>query len=256
MQIKWCGTATLLVKTEKTTLAIDPYLHSLNTALPPVNAEEVKQADAVFITHPHPDHFADIAAFLSEAPVYVSQNGIFHAAKKGIDTHTMSALKAGDTHKIGDITLTVYQSRHCKFDLPLILSKLFHPRTYLMANKAIMLLKQMREFPIGNDIYFFDIEAEGKHIFVMGSAGLDKATKYPKNADLLVLPYQGRSDMAKYSLPIIKRLNPKRVLLDHYDNAFPPFTRTENTQKIIGLARKELPDLPVSPFVAGVWYEL
>ena len=47
---------------------------------------------------------------------------------------------------------------------------------------------------------------------------------YPKNADLLVLPYNGWKDNFPPSVRIIERLNPKRIVLTHYDDTFPPVT--------------------------------
>lgn len=252
MKIKWHGTASVTIKTENTALTIDPYLHSLNPSLSPVDVEEIKKSDAIFITHPHTDHFSDIASFMGEnTPVYVSQNGIDHAKKEGISTQTMLPIRAGEKYLVGDISVTTFQSRHCKFDLPLILSIVFSARTYKLAKNAFRLLGEIRRFGIRDDIYFLWIEAEGKMVALLGSAGLDKKTVYPVNADLLVFPYQGRSDMAKYSLPLIARLQPKRVLLDHFDDAFPPFTNTVKTDKI-----QKLADMPVAPFVAGEWYDV
>ena len=43
-------------------------------------------------------------------------------------------------------------------------------------------------------------------------------------SDLLVLPYNGWEDNYPPAVRIIERLNPKRVVLDHYDDTFPPVT--------------------------------
>jgi L-ascorbate metabolism protein UlaG (beta-lactamase superfamily) len=72
---------------------------------------------------------------------------------------------------------------------------------------------------------FYQIEAEGKTVAVMGSLNLRKDTEYPAGADLLVLPYNGWTDNYPPAVRVIRRLKPKHVLLDHYDESFPPFTR-------------------------------
>lgn len=257
MQIKWHGTASVTIKTSVASVSFDPYLHKLNPELPPVDAEEIKNSDAIFITHPHADHFADVASFMNgKTPVYVSPNGIKHAGRARADASCMRPVRIGEKYTIGDITISVVQSRHCRFDLPLILSVLFSLRTYRLAGNAFRLIGDSFKFRIRDDVYFFLIEAEGKKIALLGSAGLDKATEYPTDADLLILPYQGRSDMAEYSLRLLSRLRPKRVLLDHYDDAFPPFTGKVDTQKIVLLASREFPEMPVAPFKQGLWYEL
>ena len=46
---------------------------------------------------------------------------------------------------------------------------------------------------------------------------------------MLILPFQGTSDPARTVVPIINKLQPKRIYLDHYDNTFPPMTRHIDT---------------------------
>ena len=63
----------------------------------------------------------------------------------------------------------------------------------------------------------------------MGSMGLDPEVAYPTGADLLILPYQGKSDPLEYAASLVDRLHPKAVLLDHYDDSFPPMTALVDT---------------------------
>ena len=69
------------------------------------------------------------------------------------------------------------------------------------------------------------IKAEGKTILLLGSLGLDEATIYPMDVDLLILPFQGASDLITPSLEIIEMIKPKRIMLDHFDNTFPPISK-------------------------------
>ncbi|MCD8120555.1 MAG: MBL fold metallo-hydrolase [Lachnospiraceae bacterium] len=62
-------------------------------------------------------------------------------------------------------------------------------------------------------------------IQIMGSMNLDPNVTYPTGADVLVLPLQGRSDQDEYAVQFVERLRPKLVLLDHYDDAFPPISK-------------------------------
>ena len=57
--------------------------------------------------------------------------------------------------------------------------------------------------------------------------------KIPKKVDVLVWPFQGRTNMTKYSLPIIEKIKPKIVILDHFDDAFPPVTTHITTEKFL-----------------------
>ena len=51
--------------------------------------------------------------------------------------------------------------------------------------------------------------------------------------------------MTKYSLPIIEKIGPKTVILDHFDNAFPPITGHINADKFVKTMAKKFPDMKV-----------
>ena len=73
---------------------------------------------------------------------------------------------------------------------------------------------------------------------ILGSLGLDPETVYPQGADLLILPFQGKSDLSAAALPVVKRLRPKSVLLDHYDDSFPPMSAEIDTRAFCELMEK------------------
>lgn len=91
----------------------------------------------------------------------------------------------------------------------------------------------------------FEIKAENKDILIFGSAGIDKNAKMPESVDVLIWPFQGRTNMSKYSLPIIERIKPKMIILDHFDDAFPPVTGKVNTDKFVKLLNKKHPEIKV-----------
>lgn len=114
----------------------------------------------------------------------------------------------------------------------------------------------MKNFKITDDIYALELSCGGKRVMILGSASLDADTVYPQNADLLIFPYQGRMRMHAYTMPFLQTLRPKAVMLDHFDNAFPPFTHTVNTKKFVPTVNKEFPQ--VNAFVPreNEWYEI
>ena len=65
------------------------------------------------------------------------------------------------------------------------------------------------------------------------SMGMDETVDYPSAADLLILPFQGTGDPAKTVAPIVAALKPKRILLDHYDDAFPPLSSQVRTDDFV-----------------------
>lgn len=257
MKVKWYGTASLLVEGGGTRLLIDPYLKSYNPALPPIDLAEAGTAAAIFITHPHFDHFSDIEAFTKEGgrSVYVSENGIGSAQKNGINTDCMLPLGANEFYRIGGLTVKTYQSRHCKFDVATVCGVLFSPHTYRHFSDGLALAGLARRFRIADDIYALEISDGEKRMLVLGSAGLDDGILYPKEADLLVFPYQGRSRMHKYMRYFLDVLRPKAVMIDHFDDAFPPYTREMRVDKFGPELARRLPSAQAIVPKEGEWIE-
>ena len=97
----------------------------------------------------------------------------------------------------------------------------------------------------------YQIEAEEKVVLVLGSLALDENTEYPQYVDMLVLPYQGSSDLVTKAVSIIERISPRTVLLDHFDDAFPPITTPIDTKPIKKALDNAFPELPVAKPTAG-----
>ena len=76
---------------------------------------------------------------------------------------------------------------------------------------------------------------------MLGSLNLAADVDYPTGMDLLVLPYQGTSDLLTPAIQIIDRLKPRAVLLDHFDDAFPPISNTVDTSDIQEYYAEKLP---------------
>lgn len=259
MKIKWYGTASLLIEGGGARVLVDPYLRKYNRKLAPIPVEEAAAADAVFITHPHLDHFCDIGVFLEAGAknIYVSENGIAHARENGIPVDNMLPLVADMEIKVDGLTVRTYQSRHCKFDLATVLSVALSPRTYLHCRRALELLKTTQKYKIADDdIFALEISAEDKRVFLLGSAGMDENTKYPVSTDLLVFPYQGRARMHRYMISFLKQFQPKTVMIDHFDDAFPPLTHAVNTKKFVPTVKKTLPNTKAFIPRENVWYEI
>ena len=258
MKIKWYGTASLLLEGGGTRILVDPYLKKYNPSLPRVPLEEAGSADAAAITHPHVDHFADIGTFLQAGLrcVYVSENGIQHAKESGIPTDAMNALERNASFRVGEICVRTYYTKHCSFDAATVLSVLFSPRTWLQFGKGVRVLRDARKFPLDDDTLALEFSHSGKRVFVLGSAALDENTEYPQGADLLVLPYQGRAGMNRYIQPILRTLAPKRVMIDHFDDAFPPISHAVSTKKFLPSVQANFPEMQAFIPVENEWYEV
>ncbi len=255
MKIIWYGTATVMLESGSTRLLFDPYLKR-NKKLFPVPLEETDTADAVLITHPHFDHFIDIDAFSGKKPVFVSENGIAIAKKMGCKTENMVPMSAGQCLKIGNFTIKTHQSRHCVFDLLTILGVAFSPRTYFRYFvPGIKRIFDTAHYVITDDIYAMEVSDGEKTVMLLGSAGLGEAD-YPKGCDLLVFPYQGRSHMDRYMKKFLEVFRPKGVMIDHFDDAFPPYTHRMNVKKFAPAVEECLPGARALVPTEGTWYEI
>ena len=72
-----------------------------------------------------------------------------------------------------------------------------------------------------------------------------------KDADVLLMPYQGSSDLVSHARPVLETLRPRRVVLTHFDDAFPPLSSSVDTAGIFEMAAREFPGMPVVKPVAG-----
>ncbi len=236
MTLQWFGTATLMLRENGTVIVFDPFGGIPLTSSHP-EREEVPHAEAfltahdVFVTHGHFDHILQIPS------LYASTDTVIHATatpcetllRHGISQQQLHTVAPGQTLTIGDFTLRLYQGRHCVFDLPIILQTVLQPSLWRHLPHMLRLLRWNKAYPENGEILFYEITANDKRVQIMGSMGLDDHTDYPTDADVLVLPYQGRSDLLTYGEKLVRRLRPKSVLLDHYDNSFPPMTMQVDT---------------------------
>lgn len=233
MKIKWFGTASLLIETDKYKLLFDPYLKSMNKTLPDFPLDEIKDVDAIFISHPHFDHFSDIPTVTkyTNCPIYTNRRGIEIAKHLKYDMSRIREMHTDDVFEFGNSKITIYQGRHIVFDLKnvhQVIRRVF--RGQLIG--GIKIKRANRRFRSRlKDVNSFLITENKKSVFIMGSANIDKNIVYPKFMDLLVFPYQGRSNMLAYSYPLVKSFKPKQILVDHYDDAFPPVSKRMNVEE-------------------------
>ena len=257
MRFKWLGTATLLLEGGGTRLLIDPYGRPF-APQPPLPLEEARSAEAIFITHPHLDHFQDADVFSAgERPVYVAQGGIELAHRNGMQTGCMYAAAPGDMIRVGGLSVGVFAARHCRFDAATISRVLFSPRTWLHLRQALRLLRQAKAYAIPPDDVLIYLVTDGIHtVTVLGSAGMAAGEEYPRGSDLFVFPYQGRARMHREILPFLDVFAPKAVMIDHFDDAFPPVSTFVDHKKFPAAVKKRLPSAAALVPAYNVWYDL
>ncbi|KZZ84761.1 MBL fold metallo-hydrolase [Bacillus sp. SJS] len=127
MEIRLIRNATLVVKYAGKTFLIDPFLADKGAMPPfpntpnqdkrnpmvglPVSIEEIIEADAVIVTHLHPDHYDDAAkkALPKEISIYAQNENDAASIRQGGFVHAQSL---GQSITIGDITITKTIGQH------------------------------------------------------------------------------------------------------------------------------------------------
>lgn len=253
MQLSWYGTAGLILQEEETVIAFDPFLgipidgSCDNTALS--RMDTFRTAGSIFVTHGHFDHIYHIPRLYHDLDVsiYCTKTPYRTLCKNGITPRQLCRITPGWQKEIGPFQVTAYQSRHCRFDAPLVIHKIFSKKIWRHFPHLLHLIKLILHHPERGEILLYEVSCKGKRIQIMGSMNLDAGTIYPTGADLLILPLQGRSDQDRYALALVDRLKPGRIMLDHYDDAFGPLTDEvetagfiKNVQEAFGISCKPL----------------
>ena len=102
-----------------------------------------------------------------------------------------------------------------------------------------------------DETVLYEVCADGVRVCLMGSLNLREGAELPSEPDVLVLPYNGWEDNFPPAVRAIEAIRPKRVLLDHYDDTFPPLTQPLDLSPILNA----YPGL-VCPLQTGRKYEL
>ncbi|MDE7284625.1 MAG: MBL fold metallo-hydrolase [Lachnospiraceae bacterium] len=252
MKITWYGTASLLIENEKDRVLIDPFLPLKGAENHPSLLDYTKEYP-ILITHGHIDHLGSIPKILqnSDATVYCSGLPAATLEKKGVDSDQIVIIRPNDVLHFGQIRVTSLSGRHIHFDSTLIRHTFLNIRILNHFSNFLYLLFMNHSYPEGNETLAFQIDTADKRILVLGSLGLDENIEYPRYVDMLILPYQGATDLVTPTLSIIEKIEPRTVLLDHFDDAFPPISSHIDTRPLKRALEERFPDLPVVKPSAG-----
>lgn len=249
MKVTWLGTASVLVETCGERILFDPFVQ-LAGGEHPNCIEDFWGNESICITHGHLDHMMEVSGFLEEdspceATVYCGSVAAGTLARLAEGTGNVVQVGPGTVFRIGDARIRVWEGKHARPGIGQSVKQLFSLRTVRYLRNAVALAWLHRAFPEGGQTYLYELQAEGKTVLVMGSLGLLNGVCYPEGADLLVLPYQGSRKLECEALAVVERLRPKRILLDHFDDAFPPVSKTVDTRKFKKLMDETFPQISV-----------
>ena len=243
MKITWYGTATVGIDDGTTKLLFDPFVR-MNKKIETTPVEGFAGADAVFITHGHFDHIysiPELARADERVPFYCTAVPAKTLADKGVVKDRIRVIKPDDVIEAGAFTVRVHRFRHVVFDPCYILSVV--PKCALMLPKLIWQFYINHFMPEGGEIVAYEIDAHGKKIFLTGSFREHPDGKYPENADLFILAHGGTVFMPEKTKDFVKKYHPKKIMVDHFDDAFPPLTRNVDVGRLERTIRKNHPDI-------------
>lgn len=249
MKITWLGTASIRIEAEGERILFDPFVQLVGGENPNCIADFL-QDDTICITHGHLDHLMEVPEFLEEegageATVFCGSVAADTLSKLVLDTSNVVKVEPGTCFSIGKINIRVWEGKHAKPGAGDIIRKLFSKRLVRYFKNALALGYLHLKFPEKGQTYLYELQAEGKTVLVMGSLGLKEEISYPTGADLLILPYQGSAYLEQEALEVIERLQPKRVFLDHFDDAFPPVSDRVDTRGFKKLMDEQFPQISV-----------
>ena len=243
MKITWYGTATIGIDDGKNRIIFDPFVR-MNKRIETTPIEGFAGFDAVFITHGHLDHLYSVPELVKideKAPVYCTATPKNTLLKMGVPSNRVNVIKPEDEISVGDFKIRVWRFRHIVFDPIYILSVV--PKCVVMFPRLFWQAYMNRKMPEGGEIVAYEIENGGKRVFLTGSFREYPETEYPYDVDLFVLANGGSIFVPGKTKGFIDRYRPKRIMVDHFDNAFPPVTRTVSVEKLRRKINTEHPEI-------------
>lgn len=249
MKVTWLGTASIRIEAEGERILFDPFVQLVGGENPNC-MEDFLGDDTICITHGHLDHLMEVPEFLDgesegEATVFCGSVAADTLGKLVEDTGNVVKVEPGTRFRIGAVRLRVWEGKHAQSGFWMGVKKLFSRRTLKYFRNALALGYLNARFPEKGQTYAYELQAEGKTVLVLGSLGLQDKVDYPVGADLLILPYQGSKYLEQEALSVVERLRPKRVMLDHFDDAFPPVSDTVDTRRFKKLMDECWSQIPV-----------
>jgi len=224
--LKWLGNAGWEIQVGKTVILIDPFLtrkeRSMDTEWK--TDEEavlkvIKSADYIFAGHSHHDHIGDVPFIAKRfgSKIIGSRTTTNLMLTAGVDKSQLTTIKGGEKLDFKDFTAEVIESRHAILQRsgrtqPAPLEEVTAPWTGPILGRNFV--------EGGSYLYYFSLG--GHRVLNQSTANFleEKLTGLRPDIALLADGHQG------YDLKsVLKTLNPKVVILHHFDEWRAPFSQ-------------------------------
>ena len=259
--IRWLGNANYEVAFRGQIVLVDNY-YNRGPRAPSLGftPDQVKKADAIFVTHGHKDHMSDTAqvALQTHAPVYGHQTVIEKLSTQGVPAEQMHAFSGLEKFKFNGFAVQmihIYHNVPAKTAFRDAINQ-YLPRTAEQtaeedamnargSNSPDIALKGLFAFLFTFDGGFTFLGAESAANPLGWTDQLQAIVQEHKNHfDIVGAPYQVGyapiSDIAKKTWPFIRLTGPRLVLPLHHDT-FPDFPMSP-TEPLAQRIREEKPE--------------
>jgi L-ascorbate metabolism protein UlaG (beta-lactamase superfamily) len=259
--IRWLGNANYEVAFRGQIILVDNF-YNRGPRAPSVGfkADQVRKADAIFVTHGHKDHMSDTAqvAFQTHAPVYGHQTVMDKLSTQGVPSEQMHAFSGLERFKFNGFTVqmihiyhnvpgkTAFRDAINQYQLPT--AEQIAEEDAINAkgsNSPDITLKGLFAFLFTFDGGFTFLGAESAANPLGWTDQLKAIVQENKNHfDIVGVPYQVGyapiSDIAVKTWPFIQLTGPRLVLPLHHD-PFPDFPMSP-TEPLAQKIREEKPE--------------
>ncbi len=247
IKFTWLGCAAFILDLDGTRLLFDPFFFRNEKASPVLKTkrEDIKDINAIFITHGHFDHATDAAWFAENLNISVycdekaKQNMINWAEGIILKSYIHPLSERGKNNiKIIDffdkiqinqqIEVEVVKSRHIRFDKETI-EKVSNPKG-ATAKEIRLLMKVGAGFRLGK-VFAFSISYKDIKILIYGSLfhRYPEILKNYENCDIFIVPIAGNSkeNLAIKGGQMVDILKPKIIIPTHWDLFFYPLMSSD-----------------------------
>ncbi len=159
MKLTWYGTASVSVETGRGRLLIDPFLPFRGSSTR-VDAAAYAGFDHVLVTHGHFDHIMSLPALFRDGgtTIHCTTAPAATLARLGMPPQRISVFAPGDAFALEGMRVTVYQSRHVKFDGPILRRTLLSPRMLRFGYNLPRIARGFLRYPENGETVALHIE--------------------------------------------------------------------------------------------------
>ena len=229
--VRWLGTASHVIESETTRIAIDPFvtrpgLRRVAAGRVAPDEDEVfarfgTRLDAVVCGHSHYDHLLDaptIARVTGAKLVGSATTCAFGRASGLAESQLVEVPPSGRTVSLGDLTVRFVPSVH---------GRIFFGRVPFPGEVSHVpsLPVRARDYRMGGAFGLLVRAKDGTTVYHNGSADLVDAELGGEHADVLLVGLAGRQATRDYVGRLTRALRPKLIVPTHHDAFFAPLDR-------------------------------